>query len=178
MIVTLPGVGLAVVATERIPAGTVVWTRDQLDRSYTAAQLAHLPDQVQQAVRRYGFPTAQGTVVCWDHGKYFNHSCAPNCASSAEFGELVDLAIRDIEPGEQLTDDYRQYGGGDFACACGSDACAGRPLGPAPLWLGHLAMKAAELAPTVAQPLDYLLQHLAHLRCEHLRSLSPPRGGP
>ena len=40
---------------------------------------------------------------CWDIGRFVNHSFNANCISTAyEF----ELAVRDIEPGEELTDDY------------------------------------------------------------------------
>lgn len=42
-------------------------------------------------------------VLCWDNGKYVNHSFKPTCFSTAYDFEI---AIRDIHPGEELTDDY------------------------------------------------------------------------
>lgn len=41
--------------------------------------------------------------MCWDNGRYVNHSFNSNCLSTAYDFEI---AIRDIQPGEQLTDDY------------------------------------------------------------------------
>jgi len=42
-------------------------------------------------------------VLCWDNGRYVNHSFNSNCLTTAYDFEI---AIRDIQPGEQLTDDY------------------------------------------------------------------------
>jgi hypothetical protein len=42
-------------------------------------------------------------VLCWDYGRYVNHSFKSNCLSTAYDFEI---AIRDIYPGEELTDDY------------------------------------------------------------------------
>jgi hypothetical protein len=42
-------------------------------------------------------------VLCWDNGRYVNHSFNSNCMSTAYDFEI---AVRDILPGEQLTDDY------------------------------------------------------------------------
>src|SRR5690606_31331739 len=42
-------------------------------------------------------------VLCWDYGRYVNHSFKSNCLSTAYDFEI---AIRDIQPGEELTDDY------------------------------------------------------------------------
>jgi hypothetical protein len=42
-------------------------------------------------------------VLCWDNGRYVNHSFNSNCLTTAYDFEV---AIRDIQVGEQLTDDY------------------------------------------------------------------------
>lgn len=41
--------------------------------------------------------------MCWDWGRYMNHSCAPNTLG---LGPYADVAVRDIHPGEQLTCEY------------------------------------------------------------------------
>ena len=41
--------------------------------------------------------------MCWDNGKFVNHSFKPSCFSTPYDFEI---AIRDIYPGEELTDDY------------------------------------------------------------------------
>ncbi len=53
---------------------------------------------------------------------YNNHSCDPNCGMR---GEITFVAIRDIEPGEELTIDYAFIDNEDytFACHCGSKYC-------------------------------------------------------
>ena len=52
----------------------------------------------------YTFRNNQGNfVLCWDNGRYVNHSFNSNCLTTAYDFEI---AIRDIHPGEQLTDDY------------------------------------------------------------------------
>ena len=53
---------------------------------------------------KYAFRNSDGQfVLCWDLAKYVNHSFNSNCLSTAYDFEL---AIRDIQAGEQLTDDY------------------------------------------------------------------------
>ncbi len=47
-----------------------------------------------------------------------NHSCDPNCAIT-DAG--VEIAIRDIEAGEQLTNDYLMMNDPDEAFLCGCD---------------------------------------------------------
>ena len=53
---------------------------------------------------------------------YNNHSCDPNCGMH---GEITFVAIRDIEPGEELTVDYAFIDNEDysFECHCGSPKC-------------------------------------------------------
>ena len=53
---------------------------------------------------------------------YNNHSCDPNCGMH---GEISFVAIRDIQPGEELTVDYAFIDNEDysFECQCGSERC-------------------------------------------------------
>jgi len=62
-------------------------------------------------------------------GDRVNHSCTPNCGM---MGNIVVAAMRDIEPGEELTFDYAMSDGSDydeFDCHCGAAACRGRITG-------------------------------------------------
>lgn len=59
----------------------------------------------------------------------FNHSCEPNLGFTGQIG-LV--ALRDIEPGEELTFDYAMSDGGpydEFECKCGQPTCRGKVTG-------------------------------------------------
>lgn len=99
-----PEIGWGVVATRRIPAGTVTWVLDPLDRIFEPAEVAALPTACQRQLETYAYRDARGRhVLCWDHGRFVNHSFRSNCLSTAYDFEL---AVRDIEEGEELTDDY------------------------------------------------------------------------
>ena len=56
---------------------------------------------------------------------FVNHSCDPNCETEEdEDGHVWIMALRDIEPGEELTYDYCLYDGdGDAPCFCGNKKC-------------------------------------------------------
>lgn len=60
-----------------------------------------------------------------DNAIFINHSCKPNVGFD---GQVVYVALRDIEPGEELCHDYamcftgRNY---DFECNCGAENCRG-----------------------------------------------------
>ncbi len=58
---------------------------------------------------------------------FVNHSCDPNCETEEDEDDRVwIMALRDIEPGEELTYDYCLYDGdGDAPCYCGSKKCRG-----------------------------------------------------
>lgn len=117
-----PAVGLGVVATKRIPRGTIIWVRDSLDRTISPADLAGFPESMRLDILRWCFIASRGDIVlCWDHGRFVNHACEPNCTGT---GFDVEVAIRDIEPGEELTDDYgRLQVAAEFECHCGSPRC-------------------------------------------------------
>lgn len=97
-------IGYGVVATEFIPAGTITWALDDLDREFTPAKLKKMNPLYQNILETYCYRNNKGNfVLCWDYGRYVNHSFKSNCLSTAYDFEI---AIRDIQPGEELTDDY------------------------------------------------------------------------
>lgn len=97
-------VGHGVVATEFIPAGTITWVLDKLDREFTPQKFHSMEPIYQNILDTYTYRNNKGNfVLCWDHGRYVNHSFNSNCLTTAYDFEI---AIRDIQPGEQLTDDY------------------------------------------------------------------------
>jgi hypothetical protein len=97
-------VGYGVVATEFIPAGTITWVLDKLDREFSPQQVKEMDPVYQDILDTYSFRNNKGKLIlCWDYGRYVNHSFNSNCLTTAYDFEI---AIRDIEPGEQLTDDY------------------------------------------------------------------------
>ncbi|TLF44002.1 SET domain-containing protein [Maribacter aurantiacus] len=97
-------VGYGVVATKFIPAGTITWVLDKLDREFTPLDFQNMEPLYQEILDTYTYRNNNGNLVlCWDHGRYVNHSFNSNCLTTAYDFEI---AIRDIQPGEQLTDDY------------------------------------------------------------------------
>jgi len=97
-------IGHGVVATEFIPAGSITWALDKLDREFSPEAFKAMDALYQDILDTYTFRNNNGNLVlCWDNGRYVNHSFNSNCLSTAYDFEI---AIRDIHPGEQLTDDY------------------------------------------------------------------------
>lgn len=99
-----PEIGYGVIAKEFIPAGTITWVLDKLDREFTPAQFDKMNPLYQNILETYTYRNNKGNLVlCWDYGRYVNHSFKSNCLSTAYDFEI---AIRDIQVGEELTDDY------------------------------------------------------------------------
>jgi hypothetical protein len=131
--------GLGAFATERIRRGTRLieytgerMTPDEADRRY--------PDDGDQRHHTYLFAIDDDVVidaaVGGNDARFINHSCAPNCDAVIDDKRIFIEAIRDIEPGEELTYDYayvlderhtptakRRY-----PCNCGSSRCRGTIL--------------------------------------------------
>lgn len=99
-----PEVGYGVVATQFIPAGTITWALDKLDREFSPTEFNQMDPIYKEILDTYSFRNNKGNLVlCWDNGRFVNHSFDSNCLTTAYDFEI---AIRDIQPGEQLTDDY------------------------------------------------------------------------
>jgi len=96
--------GYGVVATRFIPKGTITWVQDELDVSYSNHEINKMREVTRQVIAKYAFTNGFGEkVLCWDNAKYVNHSFKPNCMATAYDFEF---AVRDIQVGEELTDDY------------------------------------------------------------------------
>jgi hypothetical protein len=97
-------VGYGVVATQFIPAGTITWVLDKFDREFSQIEVDTMKPIYQNILETYSFRNNNGNfVLCWDNGRFVNHSFNSNCLTTAYDFEI---AIRDIHPGEELTDDY------------------------------------------------------------------------
>lgn len=55
---------------------------------------------------------------------YINHSCEPNSYMKILYGHILFLALRDINPGEEITIDYESTLHSDSKkCTCGAPFC-------------------------------------------------------
>ena len=122
-------VGLGVFASRRIPAGTVVYVADKLDIYLLPDDPLIQSNEYRDHIEKYSYMDETGTrIICWDHGKYVNHCCNANTMST---GYGFEVAIRDIQPGEQVTDEYGMFNLDqpmDLQCQngpCRGKVCAG-----------------------------------------------------
>jgi hypothetical protein len=127
-------IGYGLFATRPIPKGTVTWVGDSLDQIITPEKLALLPETLKYQVHRYSYLNGRADrILCWDHGRFVNHSCAASCLSP---GFNFEIAVRDIALGEEITDDYGTLNLEEpFACLCGAPGCRGQVLPDDPLHL-------------------------------------------
>ena len=97
-------VGLGVFATSFIPAGTIVYVDDPLD-------IVFLPDNpilqnpiLRPAIDKYAvIEPGDKRVLAWDISRYVNHCCHCNSMST---GYGFEIALRDIQAGEEIRDEY------------------------------------------------------------------------
>ena len=153
-------IGYGLFATKLIPKGTFTWVRDDLDQIVDPSLEHALPPMLARLLHTYSYLEPRGRVLCWDHGRFVNHSCEPNCRST---GFDLEIAVRDILVGEQLTDDYGSLNVDyEFVCGCGTASCrkmirATDALRFADTW-DREAADAFRLVSQVAQPLWPLLK--------------------
>ena len=99
--------GVGVFAVEFIPARTMIWDfTPEVDWTLTAEELASFPQPFQSRLRHYTYLDETGVyVLCGDHARFMNHADLPNCDDRGSY----TVTNRDIEPGEELTCDYRTF---------------------------------------------------------------------
>lgn len=115
--------GLGLFAKEFIPKGTIWWAasepgdvllvhREQyskLDGSVESSLISSFKHAIliySYYVRRY-----DALVLCLDNARFVNHSFTPNSGAGIgpNFHPLSSIALRDIEPGEEILEDYTAY---------------------------------------------------------------------
>jgi hypothetical protein len=119
-----PVIGVGVFATRPIPAGTIVYAHDalELDLFPEDPRLTH--PIYKPILDKYAYLDDRGRLVLsWDHGRFVNHHCHANTLST---GYGFEIAVRDIAPDHELTDDYGLLNiDQPFTCACGGPDCRG-----------------------------------------------------
>ena len=103
--------GFGLFAGEHIHAGTVIWNFDpRVDIVLEATQIEKLSPAFKEYCEKYGYLDARVRkyVICGDDSRFVNHSATPNMVGiytvGREYG--IDIAIREIRKGEELTSDY------------------------------------------------------------------------
>ena len=99
-----PKIGFGVFATEFIPAGTIVYVLDKLEVVIPVLDPLIKDDTYGNIIKHYSYTDEYGNrIISWDIAKYVNHCCNFNTIST---GYGFEIAIRDILPNEEITDEY------------------------------------------------------------------------
>ncbi|MCB9257570.1 MAG: SET domain-containing protein [Chitinophagales bacterium] len=115
-------VGYGVFATKFIPQGTIVYVKDSMEIEISPTQYLLYQPNMQAAIEKYSYIDERGyRIISWDFGKYVNHCC--NC-NSISTGYGFEVAIRDIQAGEQITDEYGIFNlQEEMTLQCGFESC-------------------------------------------------------
>lgn len=154
-------IGFGVFATKFIPKGTIVWILDDLDMILEEEQVKSLEDLRRDIVCKYSYKNKEGQyILCWDIARYVNHSFHPNCVATAY---ELELAARDIFPGEQLTCDYATLGDDEpFDCVPEEGTLRTRVMPDDYLYFyqewDEMAKEAFQHLNLVAQPLRHFIR--------------------
>ena len=105
--------GLGVFAIAPIAKGTQVWRFSEgLDLDLDPAMLDGLAPHRRDALMHYGYidQSLGRFILCCDDARFINHSDEPNTASDRKRDRYgIDVALRDIAAGEEITTDYAQF---------------------------------------------------------------------
>jgi len=112
-------------AKKRIPKGTKI--TEYVGNILTKKEAENVPDEdgifLFELNRKYDI---DGNVS-WNHAKWINHSCDPNCRAKTIKNKIWLISKRDIKKGEELSYDYgfSLDCHKDYPCKCGAKNCVG-----------------------------------------------------
>jgi len=103
--------GIGLFADQFIAAGATTWRFEpNFDIEKTAEEIAAMPEHIRLWFKHYAYLDwhVNAFILCVDDARFINHSDDPNVQtdySAHAYG--TDFALRDIQPGEEITIDYR-----------------------------------------------------------------------
>jgi hypothetical protein len=105
--------GLGVFAAAPIAGGTPVWRFEQgLDMEFAPDIAERFSEHVRAFFSRYGYldRNLNRLILCFDDARFVNHSDTPNVGTDyVRDAYGLDVALRDIAAGEELTMDYAGF---------------------------------------------------------------------
>ena len=112
---SIHGVGLF--ATELIPKGTRVWEfTEGFDLVLTKEESGKLSRAAQEQFFNYAYLSKKSGkyVLCSDDARFFNHQIPANVTCRVPDGSNITealecVATRDIQTGEELTNNYEEF---------------------------------------------------------------------
>jgi SET domain-containing protein len=101
--------GIGLFAAEYIPQGTMTWSfLEGFDLRLPRSILSELSAPAREQFQKYSYFDSGSMLyeLCSDDARFFNHSDTPNTGS---LSDVIDIALSDIQPGDELTCDYRTF---------------------------------------------------------------------
>ena len=112
--------GFGIFAKVFIPKGTIWWRAAPNDillikreQFLTFEDSKHSPliESLRHCILLYSFYNKDydALVFCLDNARYVNHSYTPNSENEPGENHFSSISLRDINPGEELLEDYSVY---------------------------------------------------------------------
>ncbi len=102
-----PEIGVGVFATRLLPKGTITYVDDPLEIHIHPSDPILKHPVLGKIIKIYAILENDGSYeMSWDHAKHMNHCCHSNTKTT---GWGFDVAVRDIQPGEQIRCDYGMF---------------------------------------------------------------------
>lgn len=109
--------GIGLFACEFVPKGTLVWKFDSnFDVVLTQEYMSTLPEAALEQFKNYAYKslTTGNYILCSDDARFINHDLNSNtvCSVPPDLDEqeaLVCHAVRDIQVGEEITNNYLEF---------------------------------------------------------------------
>ncbi len=111
--------GIGLFADEFIPKGTKIWKfMPGFDLAFTPRELQKFPETARKFIHWYGYRSLHSGryILCADDARFYNHHEIPNTIGIDLEGteeEGADIAVRDIQKGEEITYNYKDPKEGD-----------------------------------------------------------------
>ena len=165
--------GISLFAKRKFKKGEILWVADTTDSIMSFETFLKLSKKHQRQLAHFCYLDSHHKIISpCDNGKYVNHSCSPNCTYLMEF-DNISIAIKDIEVGEEITENYCCYYKhlDDFECKCGAKNCVGA-LNSQNSFRPSLRLRLDEAAPFILQHQQLLLNSKFESKTQFIASLN------
>src|SRR3990167_4999813 len=108
--------GIGVFTIGHVRSGVVIWQfREPVDRYVDLDELKSFPGHVQERIRQHhlrSYRDGAKFILLGDGAAYINNSTKPTSVLCEGLGDITHeglmVAARDLAPGTEITEDYRQ----------------------------------------------------------------------
>lgn len=116
-------------ADQFVPMGTIVYCYSSKDIKISKDRFEKLPKDKKNHLVEFAVEDEFGNWVETETGPFTNHSCDPTIMPIYVQGNYLDIAIKDINIGDEITLDYGLFYSSEkweMNCTCGSIHCRGK----------------------------------------------------